>query len=114
MVIRRGDIWWASLPRPTGSGPGYRRPMLIVQADDFNASLIQTVIAAVITSNLKLARAPRNVLCSRKHTRLSRDSVVNVSQIMTLDKSLLTQRVGLLPAQLFRQVEDGLRLVLHL
>lgn len=88
--------------------------MLIVQADDFNASLIKTIIAAVITSNLNLARAPGNVLCSRKRTRLSRDSVVNVSQIMTLDKALLTERIGILPAQLFRQVEEGLRLVLHL
>jgi mRNA interferase MazF len=112
--MRRGEIWWASLPRPTGSGPGYRRPVLVVQADDFNASLIQTVIAAVITSNLTLARAPGNVLCSRKQTRLSRDSVVNVSQIVTLDKTLLTQRVSMVPAELLRQIEDGLRLVMHL
>jgi mRNA interferase MazF len=112
--MQRGEIWWASLPPPTGSGPGYRRPIVIVQADDFNASLIRTVIAAVITSNLNLAKAPGNVSCSRKQTHLSRDSVINVSQIFTLDKKLLTQRVGMLPAQLLRQVEDGLRLVLHL
>jgi mRNA interferase MazF len=114
VVIRRGEIWWASLLRPTGSGPGYRRPVLVVQADDFNVSLIQTVIAAVITSNLTLARAPGNVLCSRKQTRLSRDSVVNVSQIVTLDKTLFTQRVSMVPAELLRQIEDGLWLVMHL
>jgi mRNA interferase MazF len=88
--------------------------MLIVQANDFNASLIQTVVAAVVTSNLKLARAPGNVLCSRKQTKLSRDSVVNVSQILNLDKNLLTDRVSMLPAQVLRQIDEGLRLVLHL
>lgn len=114
MVMQRGEIWWASMPRPTASGPGYRRPVLIVQADEFNASRIQTVVVAVITSNVKLAAAPGNVLCSRKETRLSRVSVVNVSQIITLDKSLLTNRVSVLRTRLFRQVEDGLRLVLAL
>jgi mRNA interferase MazF len=113
-VIRRGEIWWASLPKPTGSGPGYRRPVLVVQADDFNASRIQTVVVAVITSNLALASAPGNVLCSRKETRLSRDSVVNVSQIITLDKDLLSDRVSSLRPRLLRQVEAGLRLVLAL
>lgn len=112
--MRRGEIWWASLPKPTGSGPGYRRPVLIVQADDFNASRIQTVIVAVITSNLSLAAAPGNVLCVRKDTRLSRDSVVNVSQMITLDKDLLTDRVASLKPRIVRQVEDGLRLVLAL
>ncbi len=108
----RGEIWWASLPRPTGSGPGYRRPVLVLQANEFNASRIQTVVVAAITSNVKLAAAPGNVLCTRKETRLSRNSVINVSQIVTLDKSLLTERVGVLPLRLLRQVEDGLRLVL--
>ena len=112
--MHRGEIWWASLPRPVGSGPGCRRPVLVVQANEFNASRIQTVVVAAITSNVKLAAAPGNVLCTRKETRLSRNSVINVSQIVTLDKSLLTERVGVLPLRLLRQVEDGLRLVLAL
>lgn len=111
---RRGEIWWASLPKPTGSGPGYRRPVLVVQADDFNASRIQTVVVAIITSNVALAAAPGNVLCSRKETRLARDSVINVSQIVTLDKNLLTDRVSTLLPRRLRQVEAGLRLVLAL
>ena len=112
--MHRGEIWWASLPRPVGSGPGYRRPVLVIQANEFNASRIQTVVAAAITSNLKLAAAPGNVLCARRDTGLSHNSVINVSQIVTLDKSLLTGRVGALSSRLLRQVEDGLRLVLAL
>ena len=112
--MHRGEIWWASLPRPTGSGPGYRRPVLVIQANEFNASRIQTVAVAAITSNVKLVRAPGNVLCARRDTGLSRNSVINVSQIVTLDKSLLTERVGALPLRVLRQVEDGLRLVLAL
>jgi mRNA interferase MazF len=112
--MHRGEIWWASLSRPVGSGPGYRRPVLVVQANEFNASRIQTVVVAAITSNLKLAAAPGNVLCPRKDTGLSRNSVINVSQVVGLDKSLLTERVGALLSRLLRQVEDGLRLVLAL
>lgn len=112
--MERGEIWWASLPAPVGSGPGYRRPVLVVQADDFSASRIQTVVVAAITSNLGLAEAPGNVLCPRKETRLSRNSVVNVSQIITLDKNLLTERVGALSPKFLRKVEAGLRLVLAL
>ena len=112
--MHRGEIWWASLSRPVGSGPGYRRPVLVVQANEFNASRIQTVVVAAITSDVKLAAAPGNVLCTRKNTGLFRNSVINVSQLVTLDKSLLTGRVGALPSRLLRQVEDGLRLVLAL
>ncbi len=112
--MHRGEIWWASLPRPTGSGPGYRRPVLVVQANEFNDSRIQTVVVAAITSNARLAAAPGNVLCGRKDTGLSRPSLVNVSQVLTVDKRLLTDRVGVLPSRLLRQVEDGLRLVLAL
>jgi mRNA interferase MazF len=114
VVIQRGDIWWASLPVPVGSGPGYRRPVLVVQSDEFNQSRIATVIALSITSNVRLAQAPGNVLLSRKATGLSKDSVVNVSQIVTVDKDLLTERIGTLPAKLLKQVEDGLRMVLVL
>lgn len=112
--MHRGEIWWASLPRPAGSGPGYRRPVLVVQANEFNDSRIQTVVVAAITSNARLAAAPGNVVCARKETGLSRPSIVNVSQVLTVDKRLLTERVGVLPTRLLRQVEDGLRLVLAL
>ena len=112
--MRRGEIWWASLPDPRGSEPGYRRPVLIVQADAFNQSAIQTVIAAAITSNLRLAAAPGNIILRRRESRLSNDSVVNVSQLVTLNKGLLVDRVGRIPLARIREVEDGLRLVLSL
>ena len=114
MVIRRGEIWWASLPDPVGSEPGYRRPVLVVQSDEFNQSRIATVIALSITSNVRLAQAPGNVLLPHKATGLSKDSVVNISQIVTVDKSLLDERISTLPAKLLKQVEDGLRMVLVL
>lgn len=97
-----------------GSEPGYRRPVLIVQSDDFNRSRIATVIAVVITSNTKLAQAPGNVFLPQKLTGLSKDSVANVSQVVTVDKSILTERVGVLPSNILKQVETGLRLVLRL
>ncbi len=112
--MRRGEIWWASMRSPKGSGPAYRRPVLVVQSDDFNESRIQTVVVAIITSNISLAAAPGNVLCKKRQTRLSRDSVVNVSQLYTIDKQFLTERVGTLSPILMREVEDGLRLVLKL
>jgi mRNA interferase MazF len=112
--MQRGEIWWASLPEPTGSGPGYRRPVLVIQADDFNRSRIATVIVLVVTSNVKLALAPGNVLLSRRATGLPQDSVANVSQLITIDKWLLTEQAGILPPGLLRQIEDGLRLVLAL
>lgn len=112
--MRRGEIWWASLPEPSGSGPGYRRPILIVSANSFNESRISTVIAAVITSNLRLADAPGNVRLQARGLGLSKPSGVNVSQIITVDKSLLTQRVGRLTPRLLAAVDDGIRLVLSL
>ena len=110
--MKRGEIWWASLP--TGSEPGYRRPVLIVQADEFNQSRISTVIAAAITSNIKLADAPGNVSLTKREVGLKRESVINVSQVVTLDKSFLTKRVGRLSDRKLREVEDGLRLVFAL
>ena len=114
MVIQRGEIWWASLPEPVRSEPGYRRPVLVVQSDDFNRSRIATVIALVITSNTRLAEAPGNVFLPEKLTGLPKDSVANVSQIVTVDKSFLTERIGILPPNMMEQIEKGLRLVLHL
>jgi mRNA interferase MazF len=110
--VRRGEIWWASLPEPSGSGPGFRRPLLIVSANSFNDSRINTVIAAVITSNLRLADAPGNVRLPAKGTGLAKPSVVNVSQVITVDKSLLTGRIGRLSPRLLAEVDDGLRVVL--
>ena len=114
MVIQRGEIWWASLPEPRGSEPGYSRPVLVVQADDFNRSRINTVIAVVITSNIRLAEAPGNVLLSRKATGLPKQSVANVSQLITVDKVFLKEKVKRLGKREFSDVEEGLRLVLSL
>ena len=112
--IQRGEIWWADLAAPRRSEPGYRRPVLVVQADSFNRSRIQTAIVAVITGNLELADAPGNVLLPARSTGLPRDSVVNVSQLLTLDRSFLTERAGVLPPRLRSSVDEGLRLVLQL
>lgn len=114
MVIRRGEIWWAALDSPMGSKPGYRRPVVVVQINDFNDSPIRTVIVVTVSSNLKLAASPGNVLIKRKQTKLSKDSVVNVSQVATLDKLRLLERVSVLPPYQLNRVEDGLRLILGL
>jgi mRNA interferase MazF len=107
----RGEIWWANLPDPLGSEPGYRRPVLI---DSFNKSKINTVIVAVITSNLKLAEAPGNLFLSAKSSGLLKDSVVNVSQVLTIDKTFLTERISSLADYLQDEVDEGLRLVWYL
>jgi mRNA interferase MazF len=112
--IQRGEIWWADLPEPRRSEPGYRRPVLVVQADSFNLSRIQTAIVAAITTNLELAEAPGNVLLPARSAGLTRDSVVNVSQLLTLDRSFLAEPAGTLPPRLQRSVDEGLRLVLQL
>ena len=112
--MKRGEVWWADLPEPSASEPGFRRPVLILQSDDFNRSRINTVVAAAITSNTKLAAAPGNVTLSKRSVNLGRESVVNVSQIVTLDKSFLTERVGRLRGAKLREVEEGVRLVLAL
>ena len=97
-----------------GSGPGYRRPVLIIQTNEFTESRIRTAVAVIMTTNLHLAGAPGNVRCSSKETGLSRDSVVNVSQIVTIDKTLFGERVGVVPTPVLAQVENGLRQVLGL
>src|SRR5687767_14834049 len=109
--IGRGEIWWASLPEPIGSSPGYRRPVLVVQSDAFNQSKIQTIVVVVITKNLGLAKAPGNVSITARVSRLPVDSVVNVSQVITVDKSLLTEFVSTLPNRKIEKIEEGLRLV---
>ena len=112
--MKRGDIWWANLPTPAASEPGYRRPVLVVQSNDFNRSRIGTVLALAITSNLRLAAAPGNVSLPRRGTGLNRRSVINVSQLVTLDRQFLTERAGRASDGIMSQVDDGLRLVLHL
>ena len=114
MVVERGQIWWADLDEPRGSEPAFRRPLLIVQDDAFNRSRIRTVVAVVMTSNLRLVEAPGNVLIPAKASGLPKDSVVNVSQIVTIDRDFLTEPAGKLRGQLMKSIEDGLRLVLSL
>ena len=112
MVIKRGDIWWASLSDPQGSSSGFRRPLAIIQANEFNQSHIKTVIAAVITSNIKLATAPGNLPLPANSAGLNKDSVINVSQLITVDIILLTEKAGRLNTHQLHQFNEGLRLVL--
>lgn len=114
-MIRRGEVYWVDLAEPRGSEPGYRRPAVVVQANPFNKSRIATVIVAVLTSNLELARAPGNVLLPRSATGLPKDSVANVSQILTVDRSDLDDEpVSGLPDAYMEDIDDGLKLVLAL
>lgn len=110
--MRRGEVWWAELGPPTGPGPGFRRPVLILQTNVFNESRLRTVVVAAITSNLALAAAPGNVRCSPRETALAKPSVINVSQLATVDKEALQEKSGQISGRLLRRVEDGLRLIL--
>ncbi len=112
--MRRGEVWWADLTDPVGSGPGLKRPVLVVQANPFNESRIATVVVAVITSNLGLAHFPGNVRIGKAESGLPKPSVVNVSQLLTVDRSLLTGKVKMLPASGLQKVDEGIRLVLAL
>ena len=112
--MKRGEIWWANLPPATGSGPGYRRPVLVVQSNAFNESRISTVLVAVVTSNLVLSDAPGNVRLTKSDSGLTKPSVVNVSQIVTIDREFLGKRVRLLTSRMMHRVDDGLKLVLGL
>ncbi len=112
MVISQGEIWWADLPEPAGSGPGFRRPVVVVQGDALNRSRLATVVCVPLTSNVRWADAPGNVRLSPRLTGLPKDSVANVSQIVTLDKTLLTARVGKLPRAKLRLVLSGIDVVL--
>ncbi len=111
-MISQGEIWWADLPRPRGSEPAYRRPLLVVQSNAFNRSRIRTVICVVLTSNLRLSRAPGNVLLHAEQTGLPKDSVANVSQIITLNKEELTDCVGQVSKVQLTQVLRGIHLIL--
>ncbi len=112
MVIAQGEVWWADLAEPSGSEPGFRRPVVVVQGDAFNRSRLATVVCVALTSNLRWAEAPGNVLLSARLTGLPRDSVANVSQLVTLDRGALTERVGSLPAQKLELVLLGIDIVM--
>ena len=112
MVIAQGDVCWADLPEPVGSGPGFRRPVLVVQGDSLNRSRLETVLCIPLTSNLKWAKAPGNVLLPARSSGLSKDSVANVSQIITLDRALLTERVGRVSKKQLELVFAGVDIVL--
>jgi mRNA interferase MazF len=110
--VSHGDIWWADLPEPSGSGPGFRRPVVVVQGDALNRSRIATAVCIPLTSNLRWASAPGNVLLQARLTGLPKDSVANVSQIITLDKEILTERVGKLPRKKLDLILAGIDIVL--
>lgn len=112
MVISQGEIWWADLPLPTGSMPGFRRPVVVIQSDALNQSRIGTVICVPLTSNLKWSKAPGNVVLASKTTGLTKDSVANVSQILTVDREMLTECVGKLSSARVQLIFAGLDVVL--
>jgi mRNA interferase MazF len=113
-VPRRGEIWWADLGEPRGSEPGHRRPVLIVQEDHFNQSQLATVIVLSLTSNLRYETFPGNVYLPHAESGLGRDSIINITQLTTIDKSWLDGYVSTLPVATLAQVEAGLSLVLGL
>ncbi len=111
-MIAQGEVWWADLGEPTGSEPGFRRPVVVVQGDAFNRSSLRTVVCVVLTSNLRWGDAPGNVVLSARVTGLSKDSVANVSQLVTVDRDELTDRVGGLSASSLELVLAGIDIVL--
>jgi len=113
MVIHQGDIYWIDLEEPSGSGPGYRHPHIVVQNNIFNQSRIRTVVVCQLTSNLKRAESPGNILLDKRETHLSKDSVVNVSQILTVDRSRLGEYVSTLSTKRVLEILDGIQLVLE-
>jgi mRNA interferase MazF len=112
--VIRGEIWWANLPRPKGSKPAKRRPVLIIQCDSYNRSSINTVISAIITSNTELASHPGNLLLEKAISGLDKTSVINFSQIATLDKTDLTEQVTMLPKNMLEKVNSCLKLLLEI
>jgi mRNA interferase MazF len=112
MVISQGEVWWADLPAPVGSAPGFRRPFVVVQGEALNRSRISTVVCVPLTGNLRWADAPGNVQLSARVTGLPKDSVANVSQVLTLDRDLLTERVGTLPRAKVELLFIGIDIVL--
>jgi mRNA interferase MazF len=112
MVVAQGDVWWADLGEPDGSGPGYRRPVIVVQADALNRSRLATAVVVPVTRNLKWADAPGNVLLTASATGLPSDSVAIASSVTAIDKTLLDEHVAKLPAAKLRLVLAGIGVVL--
>ncbi|MDH5720554.1 MAG: type II toxin-antitoxin system PemK/MazF family toxin [Spirochaetia bacterium] len=112
--MNRGEIWWADLNNPRGSEPGYKRPVVIIQANEFNRSKINTIICAVITSNIELQKAPGNIFISKEDSSLSKDSVINISQIITVDKLFLTELAGTLTPGILKKLNKSLKLILNI
>jgi mRNA interferase MazF len=112
-LIKQGDIYWADFENPAGSGPGYRRPCIVIQNNLFNASKINTVVVCIITSNLALAKAPGNVFLKKGEGGLPKDSVANVSQIITLDKADLEEKVGQLGKRTIKDIVTGIKLFIE-
>lgn len=112
MVISQGDVCWAELPMPVGSGPGFRRPVVVVQGDALNRSRLATAVCVPLTSNLRWADAPGNVLLTARMTSLPKDSVANVSQIVALDKAMLEERVARIPRRKIDLLLAGIDVVL--
>ena len=113
MVISQGDVFWVDLAEQSGSEPGYRHPHVVIQNNVFNRSRINTVVVCVLTSNLRRAEAPGNVLLEKGEANLSKQSVVNVSQIFTVDKRDLDEKIGTLSRQRIRQILDGIHLIIE-
>jgi len=113
MVIKQGDVFWIDLNEPSGSEPGYRHPHVVIQNNAFNRSRINTVIVCAITSNLKRAESPGNVLLRKGEANLPKLSVVNISQILTVDKSDLSKKIGTLSSGRIRQIFDGIKLLME-
>ena len=114
MEIERGEIWWADLPEPKGSMPGFRHPILIIQSNKFNRSDLGTVIGVIITTNLRLAKMPGNILLLPRQSGLSQDSIISITQIVSANKADLLEFVGTLSERKMEQVDEGLRFVLSL
>ena len=114
MVVHRGEIWWADLADLRGSEPGERHPVLILQADSFNRSRIRTIVGLIVSSNVGLLDAPGNVLLRADTIGLPKDSIVNVTQFVTVDRDYLEERVGQVAPKMLAKIEAGVRLVLEL
>ena len=113
MTIRQGDLFWVDLGAPAGSGPGFRHPYVVLQNNVFNASRVNTVVLSLLTSNLERAKAPGNVLLRKGEGNLPKDSVANITQILTVDKSDLVEKIGSLSPGRTRQIIDGVKLLLE-
>lgn len=113
MVINQGDIFWVDLGSPSGSAPGFKHPHVVIQNNIFNQSRINTVVVCAITSNLKRSKAPGNVLLSKGEAKLRKDSVVNISQVITVDKSDLIEKIGSLPQSRIKQIIEGVKLLIE-